>query len=236
MAPARPFGERRARTPEQIDRLIASQPWSELDAPLARAGADPAARERLRQFARMVAEWNSNASNLISGNDEKRIVARHLLESIAVADWLKSSGCTRWLDLGSGAGFPAIPLAVAGVPGAWTLVESRRTKTLFLRKAVETLGLDRVQVELGRLEDVVDVHAGAFDGFTSRATMRLGPTLDLAARVVAPGGSAFLWKGSGRDEEMVHDRAWMQRWELVEWREIGSGPVAIGRFKRRPVD
>jgi 16S rRNA (guanine527-N7)-methyltransferase len=180
----------------------------------------------------MVVEWNSNASNLISGNDEKRIVARHLLESITAADWLKRSGCARWIDLGSGAGFPAIPLAIAGVPGHWTLVESRRAKTLFLRKAVETLGLDQVRVELGRLEDIVADHERAFDGFTSRATMRLGPTLALAARVVAPGGSAFLWKGSGRDGEMVDDPSWKSDWALIEWRAIGSGPVAIGQFKR----
>jgi 16S rRNA (guanine527-N7)-methyltransferase len=140
------------------------------------------------------------------------------------------------MDLGSGAGFPAIPLVIAGVPGEWTLVESRRTKTLFLRKAVETLGLGQIRVELGRLEDIVGGHERAFDGFTSRATMRLGPTLALAAHVVAPGGSAFLWKGSGRDDEMARDPSWRNDWTLVEWRTIGSGPVAIGRFKRIGAD
>lgn len=187
----------------------------------------------MRQFARMVIEWNSSISNLIAENDQARIVSRHLLESVAHAEWLKGSGRTRWIDLGSGAGFPAIPLVIAGVPGAWTLVESRRTKTLFLRKAIETLGLDQVRVELARLEDIAGEHPRAFDGFTSRATMRLGPTLDLAARIVEPGGCAFLWKGSGRDDEIVAQGAWKEKWDLDTWRIIGSGPVAIGRFVRR---
>lgn len=207
-----------------------------LDPPLQEIGADvSAARERLRAFARLVLAWNASASNLISRNDEARIVERHLLESIAPGQLVRDVGASRWIDLGSGAGFPAIPLALVGIKGSWTLVESRRTKTLFMRKALSELGLKDFAVENARLEDLVDLpaYAHSFDGFISRATMRIGPTLDLAARVIAPGGIALLWKGSGMEQEMSSDRTWESAWDPGQRSRIGSGPVTVVQFTRK---
>lgn len=218
-----------------MDRALARQPWNLLRTPLQRAGVDAnEAIERLKRYARLLLEWNRSASNLISRNDEERIVERHLLESVAPAHWLRESGCVRWIDFGSGAGLPALPLVLAGVPGAWMLVESRRTKTLFIRKALQELSLGNIATVNDRLENVVmqGAHAAAFDGFTSRATLRLGPTLGLAAHVIAPGGSAFLWKGSGRDEEMAQDESWRRSWEFSGLHGVGSGPNIVARFIR----
>jgi len=226
-------------SPEKIERILDRQPWSILDPVLLELGADVAAvRERLRVFARLVLGWNASASNLISRNDEARIVERHLYESIAPARLVRDVGASRWIDLGSGAGFPAIPLAIAGIRGSWTLVESRRTKTLFMRKTITEMELQDFVVENSRLEELVDfpAYASSFDGFISRATMRLGPTLDLAARVIAPGGSALLWKGSGLDLEMKADRSWESAWYLRERSAIGSGPVTVVQFVRKPTE
>lgn len=89
-----------------------------------------------------------------------------------------------------------------------------------------------------RLENFVedDAHAGAFDGFTSRATLKLVPTLALAARVIAPGGSAFLWKGSGREQEMEEDSSWSLEWEATDVIGVGSGANVVARFKRKPIE
>lgn len=220
---------------DAVTSALARQPWSMLEAPLRQAGADvDAAIARLRLYARMLVEWNQRVSNLISKNDEPRLVERHLFESIAPAHWLKERGPTRWIDFGSGAGLPAIPLAIAGVEGSWVLVESRRTKTLFIRKTIQELALRDFTVENARLEDVVKsaTRDRAFDGFTSRATQRLGPTLQLAARLVVPGGHAFLWKGSGREQEMEADSRWRGEWDFTGLLGIGSGPVAVARFAR----
>jgi 16S rRNA (guanine527-N7)-methyltransferase len=189
----------------------------------------------LRRYCEMVVQWNRKVSNLISRNDEVRIVARHVLESLAPAYWLKASGATRWLDFGSGAGFPALPLAIAGVGGEWTLVESRRTKTLFLRKALADLGISGITVVNARLEDLTGLaeHAGTYDGFTSRATETLSPTLAIAARFVRLGGAAFLWKGSRRDAEMAADSAWKASWDFDGIVEIGDGATAVARFIRK---
>lgn len=191
--------------------------------------------ERLKHFTRMLVDWNRRVSNLVSRNDEERIVERHIAESVEPAAWLKASPATRWLDFGSGGGLPAIPLAIVGVGPRWTLVESRRMKTLFLRKTVETLQLQDINVLASRLETMAN-EAGRgepFDGFTSRATIALAPTLLLAARFVAPGGVAFLWKGSQRESEMKADLAWQDYWELDGLLGIGEGQTAVARFTRR---
>jgi 16S rRNA (guanine527-N7)-methyltransferase len=218
-----------------VETLLLQQPWDDLIPHLLRVGADAdLALERLKSYMRELCEWNRNVSNLISGNDEKRFVERHVLESLQPAYWLKESGAERWADLGSGGGLPALPLIIAGIGEAWTLVESRRTKTLFLRRVIDALGLPNVEVVNERIETVVGdtKRHGVFQGFTSRATLTMAPTLAMAAPLVAPGGDAFLWKGSGREQEMKDSVDWESAWRLEGLLGIGSGVNVVCRFKR----
>ena len=218
-----------------VDTLVARQRWEDLIPFLLRAGADPDSTiQRLQRYTAELFAWNAGVSNLMSGNDEQRFVERHLQESLEPAYWLRESGARRWLDLGSGGGLPAIPLILAGVGEAWTLVESRRTKTLFLRRVVEALGLERVEVRNERLETTVASGelASGFDGFTARATLPLAETLALAAPLVASEGDAFLWKGSRREEEMRTEGAWRADWRLEGLLGVGKGVNVVCRFKR----
>ncbi len=188
----------------------------------------------LKRFSAMLVSWNRSFSNLISKNDEERLVARHLVESVAPAHWLKASGATRWLDFGSGGGLPAIPLKFAGVGESWTLVESRRTKTLFLRRVAQDMKLTGFDVQNSRLESLVEPEGASrrFDGFTSRATLPLAPTLEVAADFVVSGGWAFLWKGSRHEAEMEADPVWSLFWRHEGRLELGDGQVVVLRFKR----
>lgn len=216
--------------------MIARQPWEELEAPLKNAGLDArAAIERLKAYTELLLNWNRDVSNLISTNDEQRFVARHLRESVEPLAWLKESGASRWLDFGSGGGLPALPLALCGIGTDWTLVESRRTKTLFLRKAIQDLGLTHVEVVNDRLENLVVLpeNASMYDAFTSRATFTLGPTLKLAAALVRPVGDAFLWKGSRHQQEMEEEPFWRSNWDLQAVERIGSEQTVVCRFKKR---
>ncbi|HEY2954535.1 MAG TPA: 16S rRNA (guanine(527)-N(7))-methyltransferase RsmG [Candidatus Eisenbacteria bacterium] len=224
-----------ARWPD-VRQVLDRQPWDSLAGCLLKAGANPEQTlPRLRRYCELLLQWNRKVSNLISRNDEPRIVPRHLQESLEPAHWLRSSGAGRWLDFGSGGGLPAIPLAIAGVGERWTLVESRRTKTLFMRKVLEELEMPNVDVVLARLEDLIEQpgHAYGYDGFTSRATLPLAPTLKMAASIVRPGGVAFLWKGSKRDEEMAADTAWQVNWDFNDLLGIGDGATAVARFTRK---
>jgi 16S rRNA (guanine527-N7)-methyltransferase len=182
----------------------------------------------------LLLEWNGGVSNLISRNDVPRLVERHFTESVEPAHWLKASGAKRWLDLGSGGGLPAIPLVILGVGEQWTLVESRRNKTLFLQKAAQVLKLPNLEVVRDRIENLPDPNEDLlFDGFTSRATMPLEVTLEQAGRFVRPGGSAFLWKGSRRENEMAADEGWREVWELDGLLGVGSAGTVVARFIRK---
>ena len=236
MGRSAPVNPVRREPPHDLEKVLNRQPWDLLTPHLLRAGADIVeVLPRIRRFAELLLEWNRGFSNLISTSDENRLVQRHILESLEPAHWIKSSGARRWLDFGSGGGLPALPLAIAGIGESWTLVESRRNKTLFLRKVVQEFGLTNIDVELARLESlsVEAERLGKFDGFTSRATLRLGPTLALAADWVSPGGLAYLWKGSRREQEMVEDRRWEAFWDRDDVFAIGSGQTVVVRFIRK---
>ena len=224
-----------ARWPD-VGPLLDRQPWESLVPHLLKVGAVPGeVMPRLRRYCELLIQWNRKVSNLISRNDEPRVVSRHILESIEPASWLQEAGVDRWLDFGSGGGLPAIPLAIAGVGAHWTLVESRRTKTLFLRKAIEDLEISNVTVALGRLEELVGTreYAYAYNGFTSRATLPLNPSLTIAAPLIRPGGKAFLWKGGKREAEMAEDSSWRVNWDFDGLLGIGDGTTAVARLTRK---
>lgn len=230
--PVRRAPERRIPPERMIDRMD----WASLRTLLAGSAEEcEATIARLRTLGLELLRWNQGVSNLVSHDDELRLVDRHITDSLAGLAVLKALGCKRLVDFGSGGGFPALPLAVAGVGEHWTLVESRRNKTLFLRRAVQELGLSNVDVVTGRLEMLVAEDAEPFrcDGFTSRATMKAAPTLVLAAQVVEPSGYAVLWKGSGAAEELAGDDAWREFWTESTVHPIGEGPNAIHVFIRK---
>jgi len=221
----------------QVKTILNAQDWASLDRPLRAAGADPAeAIPKLKRYAELILEWNSGVSNLLSHNDERRIVSRHILESVEPAVWMSEVKGGHFIDFGSGAGFPALPLAIAGIGARWTLVDSRRNKTRFLRKACEELELEEVKVVCSRLEDLAadPEYAGIFDGLTSRATAKINETLEMAAALVRNDGLAMLWKGSGSAAELEGARPWENGWALESEFVIGEGPTRVIRFRRRP--
>jgi len=119
---------------------------------LAALGLDlpPQAREQLLAFLRILAEWN-RAYNLTAIRDPLDMVRRHLLDSLTVLPHLRGE---RIVDLGSGAGLPGIPLAIADPSRHFMLVESNGKKVRFMRHAISQLRLSRVTVVQGRAESV----------------------------------------------------------------------------------
>ena len=222
--------------PPNVDRLLGRQPWSKLRdlLPGDAAGHDEV-MARIRAYAKLLLTWNQGVSNLISRNDEIRLVDRHIAESLAPSRLLAASGCERFVDFGSGGGLPGVPLSLAGVGSFWTLVESRRNKTLFLRKVQQDLKLNKMDIRTDRLEMLLEKQDQALecDGFTSRATATLAPTLELAGQIVRKGGKAFLWKGSGHVEELEADgSSWAETWKLVSVEPILAGPNVVCVFER----
>lgn len=115
-------------------------------------------------------------------------VEEHFDDSERALGWLRPSG--RWVDLGSGAGFPGLPLAAAHPELELWLVDSRRKRCRFLEHVVEEAGVtERVHVRCARVEDLV----GPFDGVVSRAFAPPDVVLAHAARLLGPGGVLVLF-------------------------------------------
>jgi 16S rRNA (guanine527-N7)-methyltransferase len=153
------------------------------------AGVEPAVRDRLTQYGRLVLETNRSVN--LTGAKTEDDLAPHLLDSLSLLPYLG----TDLVDIGSGAGFPAIPLAIAsGRP--ITMVETTQKKALFLRRALDELELEGEVVNeraeaAGRVEQLRD----RFTTGTTRA-VGSGPTvMELVLPFVAIGGVALLQRG-----------------------------------------
>ncbi|GMV69664.1 MAG: hypothetical protein AMXMBFR76_21030 [Pseudomonadota bacterium] len=105
-------------------------------------------QQRLLAFLSLLAEWNA-AYNLTAVREPADMVPRHLLDSLTVLPHLRGA---RIIDVGSGAGLPGIPLAIADPGRRYILVESNGKKVRFLHHAVRRLGLAHVEVLHGRAE------------------------------------------------------------------------------------
>ncbi len=158
---------------------------------LARLGLalDAAQRERLLAYLALLLRWN-RAYNLTAVREPVQMVPRHLLDSLAILPWLRGDAV---LDLGSGAGLPGIPLAVARPRTAFTLLDASLKKTRFLRQACRELGLARVAVVRARAEDYAP--ARPFPTVVARAVAGAGALAGLAGPLLAPGGRLLVMAG-----------------------------------------
>lgn len=174
------------------DRLL-----HRLDEGLAALGLDlpDSVRGRLIDYVELLARWNS-AYNLTAVRDPGEMVARHLLDSLAIAAHVSGASLA---DLGTGAGLPGIPLALLQPERQFTLVDSNGKKARFLREAVRSLKLANVRVFEGRVQDV----PGQFDCITARAFATLADMLNWAGGLLADGGSWLAMKGKLQDEEIA---------------------------------
>ncbi|HJT98980.1 MAG TPA: 16S rRNA (guanine(527)-N(7))-methyltransferase RsmG [Rhodanobacteraceae bacterium] len=156
---------------------------------------DEAAIERLLDYVDLLLQWNK-AYNLTAVREPGEIVTRHLLDSLAILPY--ASGATL-ADLGSGAGLPGIPLAIADPARETVLVDSNGKKARFLREAVRRLALANVRVAESRVEDV----DGTFDCITARAFASLAEMLGWGGRLLARNGRWLALKGRFPDDEIA---------------------------------
>ena len=162
---------------------------------------------RLKTYADLLALWQ-RAVNLVAPSTLPELWRRHVLDSGQLFRHLPRQPC-RLADLGSGAGFPGLVLAIMGA-GEVHLVESDARKCAFLREASRKTGA-AVVIHESRIEGLPD---GGFEVVTARALAPLETLLGHAARLLAPGGSALFLKGRRADEELTAaGKAWKMRLE-----------------------
>ncbi len=140
-------------------------------------------------------KWNRKTS-LTGLRSRQRVVCELLLDSLLPFPQLPSQG--RVLDVGSGAGFPSIPLKICASGPAFHLVEPNLKKTNFLKQVIRVTGLKGIEVHRGRVEDLIDdLGGGSYDVVLSRGLFLSSKILSCCATLLAVAGSLFSFQGGG---------------------------------------
>jgi 16S rRNA (guanine527-N7)-methyltransferase len=166
---------------------------------LSEMGLDLAApvRKKLLTFLELLEKWN-RAYNLTAVRDPEQMVPRHLLDSLTVLPYLQGP---RVLDIGTGAGLPGIPLALARPDLEFTLLDSNAKKTRFATQALHELGLKNVSVVQERVEKF---HPETkFDTLIARAFASIPDMLAASRHLCAPRGRFLVMKGVFPQEELA---------------------------------
>lgn len=180
------------------------------DVPALRDGLPPRFLDAVQVYARLLLAANKrvNLTRLVEPADVARL---HLLDAVAALPLLDDAGAGRVVDLGSGGGVPAIPLALARPEVEWVMVDSVRKKAAILQEFVAELGLRNARVLAERAETLGrdPHHRERYDVATARACAALPVLVELALPLVRVGGELLAWKGplSSADEELRRGRA-----------------------------
>lgn len=177
-----------------------------------------AAADQLNQLRPLYEEWNA-AINVISRKDMDAFEERHVLHSLAIFKTMRFSPGSRVLDVGTGGGFPGIPLAIVCPNVDFVLCDSIGKKMKVVRAIVKELGLKNVSVHHGRAEDI----SGRFDFVVSRAVTRMDRFLPwvlnkMEGRSLNPWPNGVLaLKGGDLKEEMAEVKQTTEIIPISQW-------------------
>jgi 16S rRNA (guanine527-N7)-methyltransferase len=151
---------------------------------------------KLLAYLQLLEKWNRHY-NLTAVRDPQQMVPRHLLDSLSVLPFLLGPNV---IDVGTGAGLPGIPLALARPDLHFTLLDSNIKKISFVRQAVAELGLHNAEAVQTRVEKLERL---TFNTVVARAFASLSDLLSMAGALCAPGGRILAMKGVFPSEEVA---------------------------------
>ena len=163
-------------------------------------GLGPELIEPLETFSRMLLEKNQ-VMNLTAITDPRDVAVLHLLDSLALTGLAGLEGRTV-VDVGTGAGFPGVPLAIARPSARVTLLDSLGKRVDFLQESCRALGLDNVECVHGRAEEFAGERRETFDLAVSRAVAALPVLCELCLPLVKVGGAFWAMKSVDTEEEI----------------------------------
>ena len=192
-------------------------------------GLDAAQIERCEKFYRLVVEQN-RVMNLTAITEPQEFAIKHIIDSLSAWDDKILQGVETLADIGTGAGFPAIPLKIFKPHLKLCLIDSLAKRTEFLKKVVATLELDDVEIFHGRAEELArqKIFREQFDVVTSRAVARLNILAEYCLPFAKVGGKFVALKGKNFREELDEARAAIKI--------LGGGEISIREIKLPALD
>jgi 16S rRNA (guanine527-N7)-methyltransferase len=202
----------------------------------------PDLTDSLERYFALLTRWNAKinlTSFKLEPNGADEAVDRLLIEPVVAARHVAAEAQTA-IDIGSGGGSPALPMALACPRLTLRMVESKTRKAVFLREATRELGLPRVTVETSRFEELLtrpELHEG-LDLVTIRAVRVEPGTLVSLQAFLKPGGQLLLFRGPGGAdvaESLTPALNWLATYPLVEAlrsRLVVLQKTAIGRSSK----
>lgn len=189
--------------------------------------------EQFRVYGALLAEWNQKM-NLTAITDSVEVQKKHFLDCLAglplvaeeVGDSLPLKRALACVDIGTGAGFPGVPLKIAWPALKLTLVDGTAKKIRFLEEVVGSLGLENVTLVQGRAEELGlnRRFRGQFDLAAARAVARLNTLTEYMLPFVRQGGLAVIYKGPNAAEEFMEARNAI---ELLGGETVRFAPVVV---------
>jgi 16S rRNA (guanine527-N7)-methyltransferase len=151
--------------------------------------------DRFSEFSSLLEKWNHKI-NLTSEKDALSVFEKHVFDSLQYLRWLDP--CHKTLDIGSGAGFPGIPIKIIHPDLDLTLLDSQKKRCSFLREAIRFLRLERIEVAEGRVENFFnkDSFSEQFDRVCFRGYSSLENCLSVGLPFLKTGGRIILKKGA----------------------------------------
>ena len=177
--------------------------------------------DTLCAFGRAMVKQNE-VMNLTGITDDKGVANLHLLDSLTVLSTAELSG-KKLIDVGCGAGFPGVPLAIACPDASVTLLDSLGKRMKWLEEVLPQLGVD-AECVTARAEEAVATRRESYDYATSRAVARLNILLELTAPYVKVGGAVLAMKGAAAKEELAECAGAMKKLGL-KLEEVKEFPI-----------
>lgn len=159
--------------------------------------------EQFEIYYKELVEWNEKI-NLTAITERAEVYWKHFYDSISLAFHIDMNQIRTMADIGSGAGFPGIPLKIIFPDLQLTIVDSLNKRIIFLKHLTDALGLENVQCVHGRAEDIARLpeHRDQYDLATARAVARLSALNEFCLPFTKPGGMFVAMKGSEVADEI----------------------------------
>lgn len=217
--------------PERISELLRPflEPEGNRDQSTEKVTLLPNQLESISTYIDLLLRWNARV-NLTSVRQPEEIVTRHFGESLFAARHLFTASEptptaeSRVIDVGSGAGFPGVPIKILVPQVHLTLIESNQKKATFLRELARALRLTNIDVFAGRASDFPDNPGSHGNTVTLRAVERFDAILPLAATLVGPGGRLAILIGKDQIQR-AQDLA-----PTLNWRAPIKLPLSSARY------